>query len=243
MIFDPTLLAIFLVSAFTMSFAGFGFAMVSVPLLALLLPIKEAVALQFPFCMLLFAIQGWVYRRHFRWDLAKPMVVGSVVGMTLGALLLYQLPEVALKRSLAVFTAAAVLFNLTPLGRRAAQAYAGNHWWGRACGFLSGAFFGAYTIGGPPAAVYIISVGANPREMKAFLACYFTIQFMFIAVFYAWSGMFSWWGARVGLSMIPVVALGALAGVWFFRRASNLVYRRVVNLMLLATAISLWLRA
>ena len=78
---------IFLVSAFTMSFAGFGFAMVSVPLLALLLPLHQAVALQFPYCLILFLYQGlalpaafflgppcapWFGARSWAWPWAPP---------------------------------------------------------------------------------------------------------------------------------------------------------------------------
>jgi uncharacterized membrane protein YfcA len=59
---DAAMVLIFFTSAFVTAFAGFGFAMVSVPLLALLLPVKLAVALQFPYSMGLFMYQAWHYR-------------------------------------------------------------------------------------------------------------------------------------------------------------------------------------
>jgi hypothetical protein len=233
---------IFLVSAFTMSFAGFGYALVSVPLLALFLPIQEAVALQFPHCMALFMYQAWHYRRHFSWQEMKPLALGAGVGMVAGAWLLYQLPGEVLKRALAVFIAAVVVFNLTPAGRRFAVRHATHRWWGRFCGLVSGAFFGAYTIGGPPAALYITSVTADAKKAKSFLASFFSVQFVLIAVVYAWTGLLSWRGLGFSAAYGPVVALGSVAGFWAFGRASNRVYRRVVDLMLLATALLLWLR-
>ncbi len=240
---ELALALIFLISSFTMSFAGFGFAMVSVPLLALLLPIKAAVALQFPYCLALFLYQAWHYRKYFVWGLVRPVLLGTAVGLTLGAFMLYYLPEAALKRALASFIAVAVLFNALPMGRAAAARYAHSPWWGRFCGFISGSFLGAYTIGGPPAALYIMSATQDPREAKSFLASLFSAQFILIAFVYGLGGMFSWHGLRDSLLYSPVVAVGSALGFWAFAKASSHLYRHVVSLMLLAAAVTLWWRA
>lgn len=242
----PELLAlglIFMVSGFTMSFAGFGFAMVSVPLLALLLPIKDAVALQFPYCLALFLFQAWHYRAHFAWSLMRPLVLGSALGLAIGTFMLYSLPDVALKRALAGFIAVAVLLNALPAGRRLAVRYAQSPWWGRFCGFICGSFLGAYTIGGPPAALYIMSVTEDPRKAKSFLATFFSAQFVLIALVYAMGGMFSWEGLRDSLIYSPAVIAGSALGFWAFAKASNHLYRHVVFAMLLITAVALWWRA
>ncbi|MCB2228006.1 MAG: sulfite exporter TauE/SafE family protein [Desulfarculaceae bacterium] len=240
---ELALALIFLVSGFTMSFAGFGFALVSVPLLALLLPVKEAVALQFPYCLALFLYQAWHYRAHLDWKLMKPLVLGTVLGLAIGAFMLYHLPEVTLKRALAVFIAAVVALNLIPAGQSFMSRHAQSPWWGRFCGFITGSFFGAYTIGGPPAALYITSVTGDPLKAKSFLASFFSVQFILIAFFYAYAGMFSWQGLRTTLWFTPAVIAGSALGFWAFAHASNLLYRRVVAIMLLATAVVLWWRA
>lgn len=234
---------IFLVSGFTMSFAGFGFAMVSVPLLALLLPIKDAVALQFPYCLVLFLYQAWHYRRHFSWEPLRPLVLGSALGLAVGTFLLYSLPDLALKRALAGFIAVVVVFSALPAGRVLAARYAHSPWWGRFCGFLSGSFLGAYTIGGPQAAVYIMSVTDDPRQAKSLLATFFSAQFVLMTLVYAAGGMFSWPVLRGTLAYSPAVALGSVLGFWAFSKASNRLYRYVVLAMLLVTAVALWWRA
>jgi len=234
---------IFILSGFTMSFAGFGFALMSVPLLALVMPVPQAVALQFPYCFVLFAYQAWHYRKHFAWQDMKPLALGAAVGMTLGAVLLYELPGVVLKRALAVFIAAVVVLNWTPVGQRLKERAGANPWWGRGFGFLSGSFFGAYTIGGPPAALYILAVHNDPLRAKAFLATFFSVQFAIIAVVYAFTGLLTW--ERLGDSALyaPVVAAGSATGFWAFRHASNRLYRQVVDVLLLVTAVVLWWRA
>jgi uncharacterized protein len=240
---ELALALIFLVSAFTMSFAGFGFALVSVPLLALLLPVKAAVALQFPFGLALFLYQAWHYRKHLNWGLMRPLALGCALGLAIGAYMIYQLPEVALKRALALFIAVVVLFNALPAGRAFASRHAANPWWGRFCGFLSGSFMGAYTIGGPPAALYITSATEDPLEAKAFLSAYFSILFVLMAFLYGATGVLTWEGFRDSLVFAPVVVGGSVLGFWAFAKASNRLYRQVVGIMLLATAVLLWWRA
>ncbi len=234
---------IFLVSGFTMSFAGFGFALVSVPLLALLMPVKEAVALQFPYCLALFLYQAWHYRAHLEWRLMRPMLLGTALGLGIGTFMLYLLPEVVLKRTLAAFIAAVVIFNALPAGKLLIQRYAHSPWWGRFWGFIGGSFFGAYTIGGPPAAVYIMSVTDNALKVKSFLATFFSAQFILIGFVYGAAGMFSWEGFKATLVYSPAVVLGSVAGFWAFGRASNRLYRQVIAVMLLLAAAVLWLRA
>ena len=233
---------IFLVSAFTMSFAGFGFAMVSVPLLALLLPLHQAVALQFPYCLILFLYQAWHYRRHFSWAPLRPLVWGSVLGLAVGATMFYSLPDPVLKKGLAGFIAVMVVFNALPAGRVLAARYAKSPWWGRFCGFLSGSFLGAYTIGGPQVAVYAMSVTDDPREAKSYMATLFSAQFIVMSVVYALGGMFPWEVLKGSLLQCPAVIAGSALGFWAFAKASNRLYRYVVLVMLLAAAVSLWWR-
>jgi len=240
---ELALALIFLISGFTMSFAGFGFALVAVPLLALLLPIKEAVALQFPYLFGLFVYQAWHYRAHFQWSHLRPLFLGCVVGLSLGTFLLYHLPEQILKRALAIFIVALVTFEAFPAGKILMSRLARSPWWGRFCGFLSGSLLGAYTIGGPPAVLYIMSVSSDRLKAKSFLSSFFSVQLTLLTFVYLYTGLFTWEGIKTSLLFSPVVVAGSAAGFWAFSRASNRLYRRVVAVMLVATAIVLWWRA
>ncbi len=231
---------ILLLSALTMSFTGFGFALVSVPLLALFMPIKTAVALQFPYCLVMFGIQAWRYRSLVRWADMRDLLYGTAVGLPLGAFLLYYLPEMMLKRALAVLILGAVLLTLTAWGRKLGQRYKDNRWWGATAGFLSGWFLGAYTIGGPPAAVYILARTEDPAQAKGLMSWYFTGQFVLMIFIYGAAGMFTLDGLLASAWYSPVVVLGGVAGGWAFRRVGNRAFRLAVNGLLVLTAVLLW---
>ena len=240
---DLVMALVFFLSALVTSFAGFGFAMISVPLLAILLPVKLAVALQFPYSMGLFMYQAWHYREHFKWDYARPFFGGALVGLTIGAFVLNYLPEVQLKRLLAVIVALVVVFNFTGANRRISDRFSQSPWLGRVCGVVSGSFLGAYNVGAPPMVVYIRSITGDPLKIKSFIATVFSIQFGILTCVYGATGMFSWAGLETSAAFSPVVVLGALAGFWLFRYASNNVYRMAVDAVLLLATVILWIRA
>ncbi len=239
---ETAMALIFFVSAFVTSFAGFGFALISVPLLALLLPVKLAVALQFPYSMGLFFYQAWRYRDHFQWEYARPFFGGALAGLTLGAFVLHYLPEVQLKRLLAVIVALVVLVNLSGAGRQISARFSKSPWLGRTCGVVSGSFLGAYNVGAPPMVIYIRSISEEPLVIKSFIATVFSIQFAILTVVYGVTGMFTWKGLGTSAAFLPVVLLGALIGFWLFRHASNRSYRLAVDVVLLLAAVILWIR-
>jgi len=239
---DVAMALVFFLSALVTSFAGFGFAMISVPLLAILLPVKLAVALQFPYSMGLFIYQAWRYRDHFKWDYARPFFGGALLGLTLGAVILNCLPEVMLKRLLAGIVALVVVANFSGASRRISERFSKSPWLGRICGVISGSFLGAYNVGAPPMVVYIRSVSSEPLIIKSFIATVFSIQFVILTGVYGATGMFTWSGLGTSAAFLPAVILGALAGFWLFRYASNTAYRMAVDAILLLAAVILWLR-
>lgn len=238
---DLLLTGIFFISAFTMSFAGFGFAMVAVPLLSLFLPLQEAVALQFPYCMILFMYQAWHYRSRFRWSAMWPMLTGTLAGVSLGAYVLFQLPETPLKRLLSVFIVLFVMFHLTGAGHRFKLAFT-SPWFGRLCGFISGSFLGAYNIGGPPAVIYFRTISGSPQETKSYMASYFSGLFVLLTFIYAFTGMFTREILTTSAFYSPVVIFGSFAGFWAFNHVSNTVYNTVIDMALLIVAVMLWFR-
>lgn len=228
---------IFVISAFTMSFAGFGFALVATPLLALCMPTMTAVALQFPFCVILFAYQAWHYRRFFHWTDVKPVAASALVGLVLGVMLLRQAPDALMKQILGLFIILILLLNIFT-SRQPQRRFTGP-WWGHLCGLLSGLFVGAYTIGGPTAALYILMVQDDPRRVKAFMAWFFTLQFICITGVYVYTGVVTLQSLETSVRYTPFVLAGTIAGFYTFGRVSAHGYRVFMQLILLGAAAAL----
>lgn len=224
-----------------MSFAGFGFAMISVPLLTLFFPVKEAVILQFPYCMGLFMYQAWIYRRQFRWRPIQPLFLGTVTGLVLGTFFLYYMPETVLKRMLALFIAIIVIYNFISARKQFTLKYFESPWFGRLCGFISGSFFGAYNLGGPPIVMFCRTLTKNPLKAKSYMATFFSVMYLPVVVLYVATGMFSIDSLKTSALYFPAVVIGSAAGFWVFHRASSSLYNRVIDMVLLLISVTLWL--
>ncbi|MFH1058953.1 MAG: sulfite exporter TauE/SafE family protein [Pseudomonadota bacterium] len=232
---------ILLLSAFTLSFSGFGFSLVAVPLLALVLPLKTAVVFQLPYALVLVAWQAWHYRGAVTWRELMPIMIGAVVALPVGAWTLTIAPEGVLKRALAAFIVLAVVGMALPAGRRLGRLYAGRTWWGVLWGVLSGWFQGAYSTGGPPAVIYIMAADPEPQKAMGFLGAFFTFLYVTMVLVFVVSGLLTWPVLKQSVYYAPVVAVGTAVGALLFKRASNRTYRQAVYGLLVLTAVLLWL--
>jgi hypothetical protein len=242
MIFEWLVGIILFISSFTLGFAGFGFALISVPLLSLLMPVQNAVALQIPFSIILFSYSAWYYRHHFSWKYIRPLILGTLVGLSLGAYVLLNLPEDLLKKVLATFISFAVIFKVVPMSsfitKKIFHGQRGGVFWG----LLSGSFFGAYTIGGPPAALYILASNPDPLQAKSSLAFYFSGLFCLAAIIYSGAGILTLEYLKFWVVFFPVVISGFLFGSWTFSWTSSIIYHRVIDALLLISAFFLWIK-
>jgi uncharacterized membrane protein YfcA len=224
--------AAFAAGSFIFGASGFGFGLVTVPLLGIVLPIKEAIALQLPYAYLVAFASAWHYREHLAWRAMWPLLIGSLITLPLGVAALQYLPERPLKYLLAGFIVMAIAFPF----------------WGRmrsvlVCGPLSGFFQGAFTTGGPPAMLYLIAACNDPRAVKGTNGLYFIFLYGATTALYAASGVVSADNIAQAAWFAPAVILGGLAGYWAGVRLNFQQYRMLVNALLVAAAVLLALRA
>ncbi|MCB2193211.1 MAG: sulfite exporter TauE/SafE family protein [Deltaproteobacteria bacterium] len=227
-------------AAFTFSFAGFGFPWVALPLLSLVMPLRDAIIFHYPFVLALVFYHAWRYRGHLAWRRHLPLLIGSAMGMPLGVWLLLALPEELMRKGMAVFIALSVLALSRDWGERLAGKVSSTPLGGAAIGLLSGWLQGAYAVGGPPVVLYIMARAKSPQEVKGFLGVYFTFICVVTASLYAVNGLFTAHWLKLSLYYSPSVLLGAAAGAWAFSRVSSVGFRRIVFIMLLAAAVALW---
>jgi uncharacterized membrane protein YfcA len=148
---------------------GFGEALVSVPLLALLIPVEVAapVAVLVSITVaLIVVLQDW---RHIHLRSAARLVLSTFFGIPLGLLALKTLPEALVKGILAVVIIGFSTYSLLRpshyqlKGERTAWMF----------GFFAGVLGGAYGMNGPPLAIYGSLRKWTPGHFRATLQGYF----------------------------------------------------------------------
>ncbi|MGZ3460749.1 MAG: sulfite exporter TauE/SafE family protein, partial [Archangium sp.] len=203
---------IFFLATLIRSTFGFGEALVSVPLLALLIPVKLAAPIAVLVSITVAAVvllQDWreVHLRSAGW-----LVLSSALGIPLGLLLLKTAPEATVKLFLALVILAFSLYSLRsgPPRELKDDRLAGLF------GFAAGVLGGAYGMNGPPLAIYGAMRRWSPAHFRATLQGYFLLASL--------AGMVSYWSAglwtpalnRYYLLSLPAVLIAVPLG-----RAAN----------------------
>ena len=153
--------------------AGFGAAMLAMPVVASSMPLEVAVPSSSLIVLTLNLQLGWAYRRHIRWGILRYLFAGGVAGTAAGIFVMQNAPMAALKFAMGVLL---VLYGLGSLflprtGRRRLP----HARWGVAAGFFStllGALFG---FNGPPLAIYTSVNGWSQQSAKGILSACFII--------------------------------------------------------------------
>ncbi|WP_264210949.1 sulfite exporter TauE/SafE family protein [Leisingera thetidis] len=205
---------------------GSGAAFASASILALVTEPGTALALMLPLLMLidLAALKAYWGRWNLRASLL--LIAGGLPGVALGAWLFSAVDADAMRVLIGAVSVGFVLWQLR--GRLGLQAVAGTPL-SSGAGGLAGLAVGFTSFvshaGGPPAAVYLLSLKLRKTEYQASTVLIFWVINLAKAVPYAGLGLFTRETLMLDLLLAPFALLGAWLGVrlhhsiperWFF---------------------------
>jgi len=232
-------LAVWVAATLIRGVLGFGNALVAMPLLALFLPTEVVTPLVAMTAMVMVAImlaQSW---RGICLRSAMHLIAGSVPGIPLGLLFLKQLPTPVIQLVLAVVVFVFSLYKLY----RPKLFHLDSDRWAWVAGFAAGILGGAYNTNGPPVVIYGAMRGWGPERFRATLQGFFFPVGIMILLGHYLAGLWTPEVFHYALPSIPVVVVCTLAGRSLARRIPAARFEKLVHFMLMATAISLALKA
>jgi uncharacterized membrane protein YfcA len=218
-------------AALVQQISGFGFALLSVPLMALLIDAKDAVVLAALFGLASSTLL--VARAHHGvvWPVAWRMLASAAVGMPLGLVVLLAVDEGVLRLIIAaavLIFVAVLLTGFTVRGR------------GRgvdvAAGFVSGVLNTSVSTNGPPLVLALQARGLGPAEFRGTISAVFVGSSLVGNLLLAAAGR---WTAEVGRGLLigaPALVIGWLIGHRLAGLVSPARFRRLVIALLLASA-------
>jgi len=223
---DPYLLTIliFLIGSFTQGLTGFGFGLVSIPLLVLFMDVRVAV----PLCMLsglvITAYLSFQLKAHLDWRKILPLLFGCLPGIMAGTFFLKNINETLFKIILGIMLIAYSLYRIfLDLKPRSISRI-----WGWVAGFATGVISAAFSAGGPPTIIYTTLTGWNKDEIKSTLSIFFFIGGVATAIAHAMSGLTTMEVIKLSAGSLPAVFLGVWSGSLLYKRFKTEGYIRLV---------------
>lgn len=205
---------------------GFGEALVSVPLLALIIPVEVAVPVA---ALVSITVAAAVVAQDWRKVHARSagrLVLSTLAGIPLGLLLLKTAAEPVVKAILAVVILGFSIYSL--IHRRPHELKDDRFAW--LFGFSAGVLGGAYGMNGPPLAIYASLRRWTPGQFRATLQGYFLpASLVGMGGFWA-AGLWTRSVTRYFVLSLPLVGVAILLGRWMNGRMNARRFLRYVHL-------------
>jgi uncharacterized membrane protein YfcA len=220
-------------AAVVQSTAGFGFSLMLVPLLSLVIGPKETVVLSNILSAVLEAVLLIRVRQHVEWKLGGTLFAGALVGMPVGLLVVIFLSAAALKIVIAITV---IFFTLMLMrGLRIHSAGRGGN---VAAGVVSGVLNTSTSMSGPPVVLYLQGRGIAPGPFRATLFAYFSAISAIAVGLLAATGNFTGHVAFAAVVAVPSLVVGGFIGNRLHHRVPEERFRHLVYAILIASAIS-----
>lgn len=227
-----------LVSAVSKGGFGGGIGLLSVPLMALVMPPAAAAAIMLPLLLLMDAIGVWVYRA--RWDRAAigVMLPAALVGIALGTAAFGLLSDDAVRLVLGIVS---LLFagNWLGGGMQKLPPTRPRAWLGALCGGLAGLTSTLAHAGGPPATLYLLPLRLDKTVFVGTMTMLFAAINLAKLPPYLGLGLFSREVLAMCLVMAPLAAIGMLLGIWLHRRVADTAFYKLCYAMVVIAGIKL----
>jgi len=229
---------VILATGWVQATAGFGFALLTVPLLLLRLSLEDAVVI----ATLVGTIGNLGHSLHSRADLDRTLtrrfLLCTILGGPVGAYLLFNVDARWVKLVLGV----SVLFGVVAL-QRGFDGVAQGSWFDWLFGLVSGVLNTATSTNGPPLVFVLQARKVSPAAFRATLNTVFLFSGIYAAVLYALRGKVTSELLLVSAASLPLLLVGSIFGVRMRTRINEATFRKGVLVLLGLSGVSTILSA
>ena len=239
---EPHLLSIILIlllASTVQGIIGFGFGLVSMSLLVLVIDLQRAVPLVAAFAILvqiLLLLKLW---KHIYWSHTRPMLGGAIFGAPIGVFLLKEIDPTIL-----LFVLGCILITYVSLSLRgiiSAQKEL-HRLWGLLSGFTGGILGGALNTSGPPVVVYTSLQPWNKNQVSGTLQIFFFFATSIQLLTLWMTDLLTTDSLWLNLKLSPIVFIGVLIGFSIYKRLNQEKFKRWMLFGVFLVGLNLTLR-
>lgn len=222
-------------AAFVQGVTGFGFVVVCVPLLSLLLGVKFAIPVIALCGMILAGYLFFKLRKDFEFPEIVYLLLGGIPAIPLGALFLRDASEQLVKTILAI-----VIFSFCVLSlSRKIKIRELNSRWGILFGFFSGLFGGAFNANAPVVLMYSYLQNWKKEKFKATLSGYLFIMITLVVFSHIATGLTDMSVLLTFAKLLPFLFLGVYMGHRLFGYIPADPFKKVILVFLMFVSVTL----
>jgi len=227
------ILLIVFATSVVQSLVGFGFALLAVPLMIIVIDLQSAVIVSSIVGSLSNLLQCWQLRRDIDRVLAKRFLLATVLGAPIGLVLFIYANQSALKIVLGV----SILFGVAVLSRGMELQHVSS-WLDWLMGAISGVLLMATSTNGPPLVFVLQARKVAPTTFRATLNLVFLVSGAFGLVMFGFAGEIVVDDVKLTAAAFPAMVIGISIGTVLRKFAPQEIFKKLVLVLLTVGGVS-----
>lgn len=214
-----------------------GIGTLPVVILSILFPADFSTGLQLIMLCLADLMAVAYYRRGANWKLLVKLLPCALVGIALGdRILAYMTDNTVLSLAIGI-----ILILLAGLHFYRTYCLKSEnvptHWsFTAGTGVVAGITTQIANAAGPVMALYLLAMRLDKKEYMGTAAVYFMILNWIKLPIFCFEGRISWESVKLDLPMIPMLVLGAAAGIWFVKVVPQKKFDTIIQVLVVISA-------
>jgi uncharacterized membrane protein YfcA len=224
---------VILIAGFFQGLTSFGFALISMPFLIKIIPIKEAVPIVVILSLLTnFIVMANCYKQ-IKIRKIWILILASIIWAPLGTYSLVYLNSTILKIFTAVFIIVFALILIAGKSFTIRNERVGYMITGSLSGFLNGSI----SMSGPPVALFLSNQGADKNEFRANITIYAIILNVITIIMYFYNGLITNDIIRNIIWLIPAMIIGVIVGILFSKKLNDKLFKKIALVLIIVSGL------
>lgn len=216
-----------------------GIGTLPVVILTLLFPAKFSTGLQLIMLCTADLLAVAYYHRGANWKLLVRLLPCALAGILIGDLTLHTMDDRVLSLAIGVILIAMSAIHFLRVYYFKSENVPSHFMFTATAGVLAGFTTQIANAAGPVMAIYLLSMRLEKKEYMGTCAMYFMILNWIKLPVFMWEGRIEMKSFLLDLPMLPVLLLGAAAGIWFFKKIPQKYFDSIIHVLVVFSAI--WL--
>lgn len=217
-----------------------GIGILVVPLMALVIPIRSSVGVLLGILILADLFAAGYHRHNARWTHILRLLPPAIVGIVAGYFALKLVSDKQLKPIIGVMVLALLVLNYWRTRVKGHTTSIPTQWWfATLLGFAAGVTTMMANAAGPIMIIYLLAMRLPKVEFVGTGAWFFFVVNWIKVPFSAKLDLMTAESIKLNLIMLPLIATGALLGIFFLKRIPQKTFNIVVQLLAVAAAVKL----
>lgn len=222
---------------------GGGLGGLVTPLMALVIPINDALGMMLPVLMIGDVFAVGVHWRGWNSKLLWALLGGGLAGVSLGMLLITNVSLFFLNRLLAILVFIFVIYRLLEKKIRRDVYYQSYSWHGVLAGAVAGFTSTLAHAGGPPITIYLLMQNLSPPVFVATSAIFIAALNGMKLPYYAVAGMMDFREYLYLAFFLPMIPVGVWVGKRLVNWIEKRLFEKIITFWLFVAGLLLWFKA